>query len=117
MEGERRGNGSKDRPGQATQLILSYEKMSPQKRKWLFWVGVGLLGFTVALPLVAGIWVELPTVYWGFAVVGFVAGFSCMWPEGGIFLASIAGRFIPTLTLKRLIGAHKRIDRREDDCP
>ncbi len=98
--------------GPPTLLTLAYEKWSPEKRKWLFWVGVGLLIFTVALPLVAGIWVDLPNIYWGFAIVGFVAGLSCMSPELGIFIASIAGKLIPISGIKHLLS---NPDRRNHD--
>ena len=96
--------------GPPTQLILSYEKMGTAKRRKLFFVGIGILLFTVALPLVAGIWVDLPNVYWAFAFGGGTAGFACIWPEGAIYIFSSFGKMLPFGRIKQLLNKSERRD-------
>lgn len=94
--------------GAPTALIQSYERMSSKKRAMLFKVGLGLLIFTVGLPLVAGVWIDLPNVYWFFAFGGGITGLAMMWPEAAIFVFQGFAKLIPAAALKGLLSKPER---------
>lgn len=106
-----------------TLLMRSFTEMEKEE-KWRFQkVGLGLLFFTAAVPMIAGIFYELSPAYWVFSGLMAIVGVCLAWlPLGVWLLSSVPNALTKMLPGHKLTDLLKRPDRRErdeddDDCP
>lgn len=103
--------------GPPTLIMQSYQDMGTEGRRKMQKIGLGILLFTVAVPMTAGIFVELPTTYWLFSGVGMVLGLCLLWPQLGVWavnaIPAAVSRLMPSKKLADALRPDRR-DARED---
>lgn len=96
-----------------TKLEASFEAMDPDDKNRLQVIGCSLIVIGLAVPLTAGIFRDLPTLYLVFS--GFVAtvGVLLAWPRLGVYVLTAApgavSKLVPSSKLKELL---QPVDRR-----
>ena len=87
----RSGNGSPP-----TVLMVAYQNMEPETKKLLQKLGVGMIAFGIALPMVGELFIPLSWVYWLFAGCVVVLGACFVYLPIGIWF----GNLVTGLTVK-----------------
>ena len=104
-----------------TYLMQSYNEMTAQARKGLRKLGVGILLFCIALPMVAQVTLSvldrpgLSAVFWLFSGVGMVVGLCLVWPQLGIYAIGALPGAVRKLLPTKLAAGLARPDRRGDE--
>ena len=96
-----------------TVLMVAYQRMDPDLKKLLQKVGIAMIAFGIAMPMVAELFMPLSWVYWLFAGGVVMLGACFMYMPIGIwfgnFLGGLAVKLIPALRGKL------HVDRRADE--
>ncbi len=95
-----------------TLMMQGYEAMGHTGRRRLRWAGFAMITVSVGIPLIAGIWVAFPIVYWLFSGAVALSGTCFVFPQLGLQLIEVIPGFIAKVVPTRLLS---RPDRRSED--
>lgn len=107
--------------GPPSYLMRSYDGLSVSKKKQLNRLGLSMLVFGFAVPMLASVGLRaftgagLPLVFWLFSGVVMVVGVSLAWPQLGIYLIGSLPNAVGKLLPKSWATLLKKPERRNGD--
>lgn len=106
--------------GPPTMLMQSYQDMGQENRRFMRGIGLGLIAFTVVVPMIGQIALlalgrqGISGFFWTFSGVGFVVGLVFVWPQLGVWAAGAIPAGVAKMLPSRIFG---RADRRGARLP
>lgn len=110
---ERRTRDTEDLP---TKLEHAFSSMSRREKARFQFFGFAMVSFSIGLPMVGGLFIEIPGYYWLFSGVVLLIGVCFLVPRLGVYLITSLpngiAKIIPSAKLKDMIT--NTVDRRGD---
>lgn len=113
---ERRTRDTEDLP---TKLEHAFSEMSRKDKARFQIFGFGMLSFSIALPMVGGLFISIPGYYWLFSGVVMLISVCFLVPRLGVYLITSLpngiAKIVPSAKLKDMIT--NTVDRRGEVVP